>query len=147
MARASLIFLLLICSFVNGHVIFEQPKTKEEKNIPNQPLISSVTRTKLHPHMIYQGSTTYTTLKKNYKKETHCYISKNLLKWYQHYMSLQSWRLLLKSGVVSQKRLLSSTCFVITGQRIHTGKLKPLKYADNVNFEGTDSVDSISGNL
>ena len=90
MARASLIFILLICSFVNCHVIFEQPKGKEEKNIPNQPLISSVTRTKLHPHMIYQGSTTYTTLKKNYKKETHCYVSKNLLKWYQHYMSLQS---------------------------------------------------------
>ena len=64
MARAFLIFILLICSFVNGHVIFEQPKAKEEENIPNQPLISSVTRTKLYPHMIYQGSTTSTTLNK-----------------------------------------------------------------------------------
>ena len=68
MARASLTFILLICSFVNGHVIFEQPKAKEEKNIQNQPLISSVTRTMLHPHMIYQGSTTSTLLKELRKK-------------------------------------------------------------------------------
>ena len=43
-------------------------------------------------------------------------------------------------GAVSQKRLLSSTFFVIAS---HREKFKHLKYSENVNFEGTNSVDSI----
>ena len=46
----------------------------------------------------------------------------------------------LKLGVVSQKRLLTSSYFVIAGQRVHSGKLKQIKYAENVNFERTDTM-------
>ena len=48
-------------------------------------------------------------------------------------------------GAVSQKRLLSSTCFVIAGQSFHSGKFKHLKYSENVNFAGTNNFESILG--
>ena len=47
-------------------------------------------------------------------------------------------------GAVSQERLLSSTCFVIAGQSIYLySKFKHLKYSENVNFTGTNSIESI----
>ena len=46
-------------------------------------------------------------------------------------------------GVVSQKRLHFSTCFVIAGQIIHSGKFKHLQDSENVNFEKTSNVVSI----
>ena len=48
-------------------------------------------------------------------------------------------------GAVPQKRLISSTVFVVAGQSIYSGKFKHLKYSENVNYEGTNSVDSILG--
>ena len=39
-------------------------------------------------------------------------------------------------GAISQKRSLSSTCFVIAGQSIYSGKFKHLEYSKSVNFEG-----------
>ena len=44
---------------------------------------------------------------------------------------------------LSQKRLLSLTCFVFACQNILSGKFKHLKYSQNVNFTGTNNVDSI----
>ena len=58
--------------------------------------------------------------------------------------NLRCLNLLLLVGVVSQNGSLSSTCFFIAGQSIHSRKFKHLKYSENVNFEGTNSVDSIS---
>ena len=46
-------------------------------------------------------------------------------------------------GALSQKRLLSLTCFVFAGQNIHSGKFKHIKYSENDKFSGTNSVDSI----
>ena len=46
-------------------------------------------------------------------------------------------------GAVSQKRLHFSTCFVIAGQIIHSGKFKHLQDSENVNFEKTSNVVSI----
>ena len=46
-------------------------------------------------------------------------------------------------GALSQKRVLSLTCFVFAGQNVHSGKFKHLKYSKNVNFAGTNNVDSI----
>ena len=57
--------------------------------------------------------------------------------------NLRCLNLVLLRGAVSEKRLLSSTCFVVAGQSIHSGKFKHLKYSEIVNFEGTNSVDSI----
>ena len=57
--------------------------------------------------------------------------------------NLRCLNLRLMVGAVSQNRSLSSTCFVIVGQTVHSGKFKHLKYSENVNFEGTNSVDSI----
>ena len=50
--------------------------------------------------------------------------------------------LVLLVGAVSQKRSLFSTCFVLAGQSIHSGKFKHLRYSENVKFEETNSVDS-----
>ena len=57
--------------------------------------------------------------------------------------NLRCLTLALLVGAVSQMRSLSSTCFVIAGQSIHSGKFKHLKYSENVNFKGTNSADSI----
>ena len=57
--------------------------------------------------------------------------------------NLRYLNLALPVGVVSQKRSFSSTCFVLSGQSINSGKFKHLKYSENVNFEGKNSVDSI----
>ena len=57
--------------------------------------------------------------------------------------NLRCLNLALLVGAVSQKRSLSSTCFVIAGQSIHSGKFKHLKYSENVNFEETSNVVSI----
>ena len=50
-------------------------------------------------------------------------------------------------GALSQKRSLSLTCFVFAGQNVHSGKFKHLKYSENVKFSGTNSIDSILGQL
>ena len=42
-------------------------------------------------------------------------------------------------GAVSQNRSLSSTCFVVAGQSIYSGKFK---YSENVNFAGTNNFES-----
>jgi len=57
--------------------------------------------------------------------------------------NLRCLNLALMLGAVSQNRSLPSTCIVIAGQSIPSGKFKHLKYSENVNFEGTNSVDSI----
>ena len=49
-------------------------------------------------------------------------------------------------SAVSQKRLLSQTCFVFPSQGVHSGKFKHIKYSENVNFAGTTNVDSILSN-
>ena len=46
-------------------------------------------------------------------------------------------------GTLSQKRLLFLTCFVFAGQNVHSGKFKHITYSENVNFAGTNDVDSI----
>ena len=45
--------------------------------------------------------------------------------------------------VLFQKRSLSSTCFIFAGQNVHSRKFKHLKYCENVDFTGTNNVDSI----
>ena len=57
--------------------------------------------------------------------------------------NLRCLNLPLLVGVVSQKRSLSNTSFVFTGQIVHGGKFKHLKYSENFNFPGTNNVDSI----
>ena len=57
--------------------------------------------------------------------------------------NLRCLNLPLLMGAVSQKRLLSKTCFDFAGHIVHSGKLKHLKYSENVNFAGTNNVDSI----
>ena len=49
----------------------------------------------------------------------------------------------LLEGALSQKRSVSLTCFILTSQNVHSGRFKHFKYSENVNFEGTNSVDSI----
>ena len=58
--------------------------------------------------------------------------------------NLRCLTLALLVGAVSQMRSLSSTCFVIADQSIHSRKFKHLKYSilENVNFEKTSNVDS-----
>ena len=50
---------------------------------------------------------------------------------------------LKRDHAVSQKRSLSKTCFVFTGQIVHGGKFKHLIYSENFNFPGTNNVESI----
>ena len=57
--------------------------------------------------------------------------------------NLRCLNLPLLVGALSQKRSLSLTCFVFAGQNVHSGKFKHLKYSENVNFAGTNNVDSI----
>ena len=57
--------------------------------------------------------------------------------------NLRCLNLPLLVGAVSQKRLRSETCFVFAGKSVHSGKFKHLKYSENVNFAGTNNVDSI----
>ena len=57
--------------------------------------------------------------------------------------NLRCLNLLLLVGALSQKRLLSLTCFVFGGQNVYSGKFKYLKYSENDKFSGTNSVDSI----
>ena len=57
--------------------------------------------------------------------------------------NLRCLNLPLLVGALSQKRSLSLTCFVFAGQNVCSGKIKHLKYSENVNFEGTNNVDSI----
>ena len=57
--------------------------------------------------------------------------------------NLRCLNLALMVGAVSQNRSLSSTCFVVAGQSIYSRKAKHLKYSEDVNLEGTNSVDSI----
>ena len=52
--------------------------------------------------------------------------------------------LALLVGVVSKKRSLSSTYFILAGQSIHSRKFKHLKYSENVNFEGNSISTSIT---
>ena len=57
--------------------------------------------------------------------------------------NLRCLNLPLLVGALSQKRSLSLTCFVFAGQNVHSGKFKHLKHSENVNFSGTNIVDSI----
>ena len=57
--------------------------------------------------------------------------------------NLRCLNLPLPVGAVSKKRLLSETLFVFAGQIVHGGKFKYLINAENVNFTGTNNVDSI----
>ena len=57
--------------------------------------------------------------------------------------NLRCLNLPLLVGALSQKRSLSLTCFVFAGQNVHSEKFKHLKYSENVNFAGTNNVDSI----
>ena len=61
--------------------------------------------------------------------------------------NLRCLNLPLLVGALSQKRSLSLTCFVFAGQNVHSGKFKHLKYSENVKFSGTNSIDSILGQL
>ena len=57
--------------------------------------------------------------------------------------NLRCLKMPLLVGAISQKRLLSLTCFFFAGQSVHSGKFKHLRYSENVSFEGKNSVDSI----
>ena len=57
--------------------------------------------------------------------------------------NLRCLNLPLLVGALSQKRLLSLTCFVFAGQNVHSGKFKHLKFSENDKFSGTNSIDSI----
>ena len=46
-------------------------------------------------------------------------------------------------GCLISKEIALLNFFFIAGQSNHSGKFKHLKYSENVNFEGTSSVDSI----
>ena len=46
-------------------------------------------------------------------------------------------------GAITQKGLFSEHFVVFASQSIHRGKFKHLEYSENVNFVGTNSIDSI----
>ena len=56
--------------------------------------------------------------------------------------NLKCLNLPLLVGAVSLKRSLSWTCSVFAGQSVNSRKFKHLKYSENVNFAGTNKVDS-----
>ena len=62
-----------------------------------------------------------------------------------YWKNLRCLNLPLLVSAVTQNRSLSSAYFVFKGQSIYSGKVKYLGYSENVNFEGTNSVDSILG--
>ena len=73
------------------------------------------------------------------KMESTLFVCENL----SFSKNLRCLNLPLLVGGLSQKRSLSLTCFVFAGQNVHSGKFKHLKYSENVNFAGTNNVDSI----
>ena len=77
--------------------------------------------------------------RKKFKMESKLFVSSKLT----FSENLRCLNLALLVSAVSQKRSLSSTCFVIAGQSIHSGKFKYLKYSENVNFAGTNNFESI----
>ena len=44
---------------------------------------------------------------------------------------------------ISKEILLSENFFVLVGQSVHSGKFKNLKHSENVEFAGTNNIDSI----
>ena len=74
------------------------------------------------------------------KMETTLSVPSKLIQ-HRKFKNLRCLNLVLLVGAVSQITLLSSNCFVIADQSIHSRKFKDTKYSVNVNFEGTNNSD------